>query len=183
MTMSALRLPGGWEEVELPLTWSLAGSPASRSASPALSSAPLTTGGDGPGCVTSYARYDPGTCSWRTSQLSFETPMPSGGSSVTFTDSGSMRDGMLSQRAPLVQHIHGDGCSLWRTPVARDYRGWTHRYSESICNQLRRLHGGTGRPNPVWLGWLMGFPGDWLPIPSAASAILSSRSSPSSSVA
>jgi hypothetical protein len=165
---------GGWEEETLPLTWSPEDSPASRSPSPADSAVPLTSAGAGPGSATCYASYDPGTSSWRTSQLSFETPTPSDASSVTFTDSGSMHSGLLSQRAPLVHHTHVSGCSLWRTPVARDYKGYTSREGQSICNQLRKLHGGVGRPNPIWLAWLMGFPDGWFSMPSKVWETLSS---------
>jgi hypothetical protein len=45
--------------------------------------------------------------------------------------------------------------------VARDFKGYTMREGKSICNQLRRMHGGVGRPNPRWLEWLMGFPVGW----------------------
>lgn len=45
----------------------------------------------------------------------------------------------------------------WLTPTARDWKGYTKREGESICNQLRRLYGGTGKPNPRWLAWLMGY--------------------------
>jgi hypothetical protein len=109
------------------------------------------------------------------------TPTPSGGCSVTFTEQGSMHSGRLSVRAPLVPHTHGAACSLWRTPLARDWKGYTNRVGESICNQLRKLHGGNGRPNPIWLAWLMGFPADWFSIPSEALETLSSPRSPSSS--
>jgi hypothetical protein len=90
--------------------------------------------------------------------LERETLTPSGGSSVTFTGSGSMRSGRLSPRAPLVPHTDDDACTSWRTPVARDFKGYTKREGESICNQLRAMYGGSGRPNPRWLEWLMGFP-------------------------
>lgn len=49
----------------------------------------------------------------------------------------------------------------WATPTSRDWKGYTMREGESICNQLRRLYGGSGKPNPDWIGWLMGFPPEW----------------------
>jgi hypothetical protein len=87
----------------------------------------------------------------------------------------------LSERAPWVHHTDVSACSSWRTPVARDFKGYTGRDGESICNQLRRTYGGTGRPNPAWIEWLMGFPVGWLPIPSEHSATPSSPRSPNSS--
>jgi hypothetical protein len=100
---------------------------------------------------------------------------------VTFTDSGSMLNGLLSQRAPLVPHTDDAACTSWRTPVARDYRGYTKREGESICNQLKRIYGGTGRANPTWLAWLMGFPADWCSTPSGPTETPSSPRSQSTS--
>jgi hypothetical protein len=161
MTMSEPLLSGGWESSDLESMSSVEGSPASPSADLDSSLASPMSGGDGLGWQTSFAQYDPSTSSWRTSQLSFDTLMPSDASSVTFTDSGSMRSGQLSPRAPWVPHIDVAGCTSWRTPVARDFKGYTKREGISICNQLREIYGGTGRANPTWLAWLMGFPGDW----------------------
>jgi hypothetical protein len=45
--------------------------------------------------------------------------------------------------------------------MARDWKGYTMRAGHSICDQLRRLYGDVGRPNPRWIEWLMGFPSDW----------------------
>lgn len=85
-----------------------------------------------------------------------------------------MRSGQLYPRAPLVPHTDDAACTSWRTPVARDYKGYTKREGESICNQLKRMYGGTGRANPLWLEWLMGFPAGWCSIPSEALETLSS---------
>jgi hypothetical protein len=158
MTTSAPQETGGQASLDLQWTSSAAGSPANPSAPPAARQASQTNGGGGHGWRMWYAQYDPATSSWRTLQPSFETLTPSGGSSVTFTGSGSMRSGRLSPRAPLVPHTDDDACTSWRTPVARDFKGYTKREGESICNQLRAMYGGSGRPNPRWLEWLMGFP-------------------------
>jgi hypothetical protein len=69
-----------------------------------------------------------------------------------------------------VPHTDVAGCISWRTPVARDFKGYTKRDGISICNQLREIYGGTGRANPTWLAWLMGFPGDWCSTPSRPTA-------------
>jgi hypothetical protein len=79
--------------------------------------------------------------------------------------SGMMRSGVAF---PLPQSAHltcASGSGSWHTPVARDFKGYTKRERESICNQLRALYGGSGRPNPKWLEWLMGFPEGWSEIP------------------
>jgi hypothetical protein len=83
----------------------------------------------------------------------------------------------------LVPHTDDAACTSWRTPVARDFKGYTKREGESICNQLRAMYGGTGRPNPRWLEWLMGFPADWCDTPSTHSETLSSPRSPNTSAA
>jgi DNA (cytosine-5)-methyltransferase 1 len=59
-------------------------------------------------------------------------------------------------------------------PVARDHKGYTHRYRETICNLLREIYGGSGRPNPRWIEWLMGFPPGWCVTTSTASETPSS---------
>ena len=152
---------GGDVLFDLTLISSAAGSHVSRSRRLGSNAGWLTKDGDGPGSQMSSAQYDPDTSSWRTSQLSFETPKLSVGCSLTFTPSGSMRNGRLSQRAAWVPHTHERGCFLWHTPVARDYKGYTMRSGESVCNQLRELYGGSGAPNPTWSEWLMGFPLGW----------------------
>src|SRR6185503_20439432 len=111
-------------------------SPASRSPSPVPSSEWVMSVGDGLGSRPWFARYDPGTCSWRTSQLSLATAPPSAGCSVIFPPSGSMRTGRCYRRAPWVRHIDGPACSSWLTPKARDYKGYTRDTGDfgTICN-------------------------------------------------
>jgi hypothetical protein len=120
---------------------------------------------------------DPDTSLWRTYQAClFGEWEPFSG---TFPPSGMMRSGRCFRRAPWVRHIHGKECSLWRTPLARDWKGYTKRAGESLCNQLRRLYGGSGKPNPRWIEWLQGFPAGWLPLKD--SETLASPRSPSGS--
>jgi hypothetical protein len=95
----------------------------------------------------------------------------------TWPRSGMTRSGIAYQRAPLVPRTHVIVSGSWHTPMARDYRGYTNREGESICNQLRRLYGGTGRPNPRWIEWLMGYPVGWCSTNSTPSATPSSRKS------
>src|SRR6516164_1424486 len=131
--------------------WWPADSPASHSPQRVSSVALLTSVGAGRGSLTPFARYDPTTSSWKTSQTSFAIPTLSDGYSQTWPTSGSMQTGVCYLRALWVHHIDDAACSSWLTPLARDYKGYTKRSGGSICNQLRRLYGGTGRPNPRWL--------------------------------
>jgi len=67
--------------------------------------------------------------------------------------------------------------TTWLTPQARDWKGYTIRGGQTVCDQLRRLYGGTGKPNPRWTAWLMGLPAEeWLNC--APLATRSSRKSP-----
>jgi hypothetical protein len=106
-----------------------------------------------------FAFYDRVSSSWRTSQHSLFGEWEE--SLENWPRAGTMRNGECYPRAPLVLHTHGSACSSWLTPVARDWKGYTKREGESICNQLRALYGGIGKPNPQWLAWLMGFDVDW----------------------
>ena len=68
----------------------------------------------------SFAKYDPGSSSWRTRQLSLL-----GGSelySETWPKWGLMRDGESSARTMPAHLTSGIGSGFWPTPTARDYR-------------------------------------------------------------
>jgi hypothetical protein len=109
MTMSEPLSTGGEALFDLPLTSSPEGSRASRSRLPAAGVGSRTSGGVGRGWQRWSAHYDLATSSWRTSGTLFETPTRSGGCSVTFTSSGSMRSGRLSPRVPWVPHTDDAG--------------------------------------------------------------------------
>lgn len=94
------------------------------------------------------------------------------------TPSGLVYSRFLSS-APRT--IGETGSISWRTPVARDFKGYTKRDGESICNQLRSMYGGVGRPNPDWLAWLMGYPVEWSQIGSGVLAMPSYHRQPRSS--
>lgn len=177
---------GGWEQPGLPLTWSPAASLASPSPRLGCATVLATRVGDGRGCATSFARYDRASLSWRTSQLSFMTPTPSDGCSVTWPPSGSMRTGQCYQRAPWVHHTHVSGCSWWPTPTAAmGKRGWGLGRSERgryRVSTRERVHGemrslGHWRPPVLMIERLMGLPDGWL----RPAETLSSPRSPSTS--
>src|SRR5581483_1466416 len=140
-------------------TSSAADSPASLGVSQEGDSARKTSAGSGLSSQDAFATFDPITCSWRTSQGSLWEDWAT--YSEAWPSWGSMRTGRVYRQPPLVRPIFGGESSFWLTPVARDYKGYTKREGESICNQLRRIHGGSGAPNPTWLEWLMGFPIGW----------------------
>lgn len=83
-------------------------------------------------------------------------------------------------RRGLALRTSDRGSTLWHTPLTRDHKGYSTRDGESICNQLRKLYGGSGKPNPKWLAWLMGYEMEaW--DACAGMAMRSSRNSPPSS--
>jgi hypothetical protein len=166
---------GGDPNHDQPLMPSLEGFHASHSVSQESNWAPETSAGHGPGCKPSYAHYDPDTCWWKTSQLSFEIPELSELSSPTFTDSGSMRNGQLYEHPTSGRPITVDGSTCWPTPrasIGRHGIAWTraetgkHRWQledylawQYIASGGQRVSGWS--VNPEWAGWLMGFPTRW----------------------
>ena len=110
-------------------------------------------------CTGSLASLDRTMQSWKTSQRCFIEGWAT--FSETWPRSGMMRNGTAYQLQPLVPIIAGTGCGLWHTPTARDWKGYTMRNGESICNQLRRIFGGTGVPDPKFIEELMGYPSQW----------------------
>lgn len=93
--------------------------PASRSQSQAAGKASTIRDTFGRTHEESSARFDLGSCSWRTFPTLFE---PDGlpVSSPTLPASGSMLNGECWQRPPLVPLTAANGSGLWGTPVARD---------------------------------------------------------------
>ena len=115
-----------------------------------------------------WASYDRATCSWRTSQGSLLEGWDE--FLATWPLEGSMRNGRVYQRAPLVQHTCDDGCSLWPTPTASmDGRGFgiplherSGRYRLSTVRRVQELVKSHGwRIHPSFTEALMGFPLGW----------------------
>lgn len=77
--------------------------------------------GSGASSPGSFARWDPGSYSWRTSQLSLlgDSTVFSG----TLPRSGSMRNGQLFPREPVVPRTVETGSSSWPTAAATDWKG------------------------------------------------------------
>lgn len=109
---------------------SLPVSHANRSQPPVSDAELRTSGGYGLTLHGSSETWDPDMCCWRTSPSLFDMGSPT--SSVTLPKSGSMRSGVVSQRAPLVPLIgvSGGGASHgWPTPMASDSKRITPRTS------------------------------------------------------
>lgn len=67
-----------------------------------------------------------------------------------------------SARPKLALPMTANGCSLWPTPLARDYKDGTAevlRNGKVVRDTLGRALGGP--PNPPWVEWLMGLPAGW----------------------
>jgi hypothetical protein len=117
-----------------------------------------------------FAKFDPGSYSWRTSQLSLDGDLTE--FSQTLPPAGSMRNGTLYQRACLSD-IAVNVSSLWPTMCARDYRSGAAPTRTAL---MRRLSS-RGNDLPAFLRWLfplrsglidpswaeeyLGFPSGW----------------------
>lgn len=91
-------------------------------------------GGCGPSSTESFSWFDPDTCSWRTSQVSF---LPMGGTpcpkySGTWPQAGTMQNGRVYQRRQLVPRTFGTGSSSWRTPGVMDCFGPIKRKGKKL---------------------------------------------------
>lgn len=159
--------PSGGSQSPAPESTSLRqGSHVSHSVKPASNEESPTSDGGGPGLRTSFAQYDPATSSWRTSQLSFEMPTPSDGCSVTWPDSGSMRNGRCYEHRTLERPTSANGSFSWPTPRATMARIRTNpqrpgRSNLNLEEAVGNLGGPVGYLNPTFVEWLMGFPRGW----------------------
>lgn len=118
-------------------TSSRADSPARTSASPAAEQAlKASVRVFGRSTPVSLGSYDPGTSSWRTSQLSLLEDLTE--SSPTFTRSGMTRSGIVFQLQPLAPLTRGTASGLLPTLVARD----DGKTPEAHMAMKRRMPGG-----------------------------------------
>ena len=130
----------------------------------------------------SFASADPVTSSWKTSQRSL---VPTKGEiwgqySGSFPRSGTMRNGKLYQRAPLVPITFENGSGLLPTPTATDDKDrsainvfWTGngtirhktRHGYKSCARLSQVLHHLGRPDLAvsarFREWMMGYPLGW----------------------
>ncbi len=116
----------------------------------------------------SFAQYDRESSSWRTSQRCLF-----GGwieYAETWPRAGTMRNGSVYQREPLVPRTNGTGFSFAPTPRAADYKGackpsrsTAKRVKDGIANlpEYCQEIGITGRMSIGITEWMMGFPIGW----------------------
>ena len=123
----------------------------------------------------SFTKYDPSSCSWKTHQCSLLGDLDE--FLETWPQWGLMRDGECWEQQTLVQTIKGTESGLlenkkYPTPGASDaIRGTSANWkpirpsgqpAQYPLNQaLRDITGMTGRPNPMFVEWLMGWPIRW----------------------
>jgi len=84
--------------------------------------------------------------------------------------SGMMRNGIVSPLPPLVRLTDGIESGSWPTPRASEYKDCGPVGSKShlhmkkkryLCAIVKDSEKPTGKLNPQWLEWLMGFPVGW----------------------
>ena len=101
------------------LTWSLEASRARTSARPERVPALMeNVPASGPRWRALSARYDRGSCSWRTHQCLFDEALPE--SSVTLPRWGMMRAGALWERTTPGLPTGATASGLWPTPTVQD---------------------------------------------------------------
>jgi hypothetical protein len=179
----------------------LADSPAKTSASPVKDSGLISgfAADFGASLPDSFACYDQGSRSWRTSQLCLTGTLAE--FSETWPRSGTTRNGIAFLRPPLVPRISATGFGYLPTPdksmgvmrggitimadaktCYRKEMGENRPSGAKIGSSLRwcpeyireALRTG-GFVNPVWLEVLMGFPENWSMPETALSETRSSR--------
>lgn len=68
---------------------------------------------------------------------------------------------LLFQLVAPMRPITGVESGWLPTPTARDWKGYTTRGTESVCNYLKPIYGKSGKPSPEWTEWRLGFPEGW----------------------
>ena len=141
-------------------------------------------------CFGSFAFYDRGTSSWKTSQTSFIKGL------VTFSEAwlrqGLMRNGNVCRQRPLVPRSAVTGCSLLPTVIAADSRSvasitagrkrispLSRKQAGTTLTDWLRLNTELRRLPIAFAEWMMMFPPGWTALD--ASETPSSRKSLNSS--
>jgi len=121
-------------------------------------------------------KYNPNTSSPKTYRIFSEPTMDEIGeqSSVNWMEWGTMQSGELHERAKSVLATTVPGATWLLTPTASDsmrenlsspmYFKRYHRSAGSLPEHLHRL-GFRGKVNPLFPGWMMGFPKNWTALP------------------
>jgi hypothetical protein len=119
----------------------------------------------------SLARYDRATSSWRTPQGSLFEGLDV--FSETWPQWGTMRNGECWARTTPALRRKERGSGFWPTLTANigsKCGGRHHGKCDTLASRLAQVEGlnttSTGRVNPTWSEWLMGFPYGWSAIES-----------------
>jgi len=126
----------------------------------------------GPTWPGSLAKYNPHTYSWKTAQCSLFGGLIS--FSETFPRWGLMQDGELLGLTELVGITAGKESGLWPTIVKNEGPGGkVRKLTDAVAiaegfrpryykpGQYPEREPFTGKVNPVWAEWLMGWPMGW----------------------
>lgn len=157
------------DQMELFPTQFAAVSPAKISPSPVTASGStgivLDYGASSPDLL---AKFDRESSSWKTSQLCLVGGLAE--FSETWPQSGTTRNGIAYRLPPLALRTNESESGLWPTPRASEWKGTGPIGSKSQAYRLARSYldatvqaasGKTGKLNPEWIDWLMGFPIGW----------------------
>jgi hypothetical protein len=121
----------------------------------------------------SFTKYNPDSCSWKTHQCLLLGGLEE--FSETWPQWGLMRDGECWEQQTLERRIRGTEFGLsqkYPTPTAYDgqrgtMKDWKpvrpsgHPAQYPLNQALRDLTGIVGKPNPIFVEWLMGWPMQW----------------------
>ena len=137
--------------------------PASRSAQPVVETVKVMKETYGPSPWNVFASSHPGSPSWRMFQGFSRGPIPTGQLySGTWPKAGSIVDGYAFRHMWSVPRKSVKGSGFWYRPTARDWKGYTRREGESLCNQLKALFPeSSGKPCPEFISQVMGWPTGW----------------------
>lgn len=106
----------------------------------------------------SFTRYDRDTSSWKTPQCSLLEVLES--YSETWPRWGLMRGGACWAQPTLVRRMIDKDCGWWPTPTCHNAKegGYPAEHERNTPTLGARVG---GKPNPMWVEWLMGFPQGW----------------------
>jgi hypothetical protein len=156
------------------LMLSPAGSPAPTSATAATSSGwPESAADSGETWPASLVKFDPASCSWKTSQRSLFEEWEA--YSATWPRSGLMHGGTCWELPTLAGLSRESGCGSWPTLKASDAKQFSKNFAYferrvKVASDLPVMvglktpptpNGFYGRLNPAWTEWLMGWPIGW----------------------
>ena len=123
----------------------------------------------GLGYETPLANYDLDTQSWKTfGDISLWGDCPL---LANLPPSGMTRNGVLYPQPAWGPIIDATGSSLWPTPTADDASNVNpkpNRFMGLVAAVNGQESQRTGKLNPMWVEWLMGFPIGWTDLEDSA---------------